>query len=70
MALHIIVTAKQVSDPEMPISAYSIDAAGPRVVTPARRCTRCQPTAERFSSLESTPDVAATTCSPSPTTRW
>ena len=35
MALHIIVTAKQVSDPEMPISAYSIDAAGPRVVTPA-----------------------------------
>ena len=35
MALHIIVTAKQVIDPEMPISAYSIDAAGPRVVTPA-----------------------------------
>src|SRR5215831_14254321 len=35
MALHIIVTAKQVSDPEMPTSAYSIDAAGPRVVTPS-----------------------------------
>ncbi len=35
MALHIIVTAKQVSDPEMPISAYRLDAAGPRVVTPA-----------------------------------
>ena len=35
MALHIIVTAKQVIDPEMPISAYSIDAGGPRVVTPA-----------------------------------
>ena len=35
MALHIIVTAKQVSDPEMPLSAYSIDAAGPRVLTPA-----------------------------------
>ena len=31
MALHIIVTAKQVVDPEMPISAYSIEAAGPRV---------------------------------------
>ena len=35
MALQIIVTAKQVSDPEMPVSAYSLDAAGPRVVTPA-----------------------------------
>ena len=35
MALHIIVTAKQVIDPEMPTSAYSLDAAGPRVVTPS-----------------------------------
>src|SRR2546425_6285549 len=35
MALHIIVTAKQVIDPEMPTSAFSLDAAGPRVVTPA-----------------------------------
>lgn len=34
MALHIIVTVKQVVDPEMPLSAYSLDAAGPRVVTP------------------------------------
>lgn len=35
MPLHIIVTAKQVVDPEMPTSAMSIDASGPRVVTPA-----------------------------------
>ena len=35
MALHIIVTAKQVIDPEMPTSAFSIEATEPRVVTPA-----------------------------------
>jgi len=35
MALHIVVTAKQVIDPEMPASAYSLEAAGPRVVTPS-----------------------------------
>jgi electron transfer flavoprotein beta subunit len=34
MALHIIVAAKQVIDPEMPLSAFSIEASGPRVVTP------------------------------------
>ncbi|MGE3537424.1 MAG: electron transfer flavoprotein subunit beta/FixA family protein [Candidatus Tectimicrobiota bacterium] len=33
MALHIVVAAKQVIDPEMPLSAFSIDGA--RVVTPA-----------------------------------
>ena len=35
MALHIIVTAKQVIDPEIPTSAFTIDANGPRVVTPS-----------------------------------
>lgn len=35
MALHIIVTVKQVIDPEMPTSAYTLEAAGPRVATPA-----------------------------------
>lgn len=34
MALHIIVTAKQVIDPEMPISAMRLDAATRQVVTP------------------------------------
>jgi electron transfer flavoprotein beta subunit len=34
MPLHIIVTAKQVIDPEMPLSAFRIDAAGPQVTTP------------------------------------
>ena len=29
MPLHIIVTAKQVIDPDMPLSAFRIDAAGP-----------------------------------------
>ena len=33
MALHIVVTAKQVLDPETPLSAFQID--GDRVVTPA-----------------------------------
>lgn len=35
MALQIIVTAKQVIDPEMPLSAFRIDASARRVVTPA-----------------------------------
>lgn len=35
MALNIIVTAKQVIDPEMPLSAFSIDAAHKRVDTPS-----------------------------------
>jgi electron transfer flavoprotein beta subunit len=35
MALQIIVTAKQVIDPEMPLSAFSIDASAARVVTPS-----------------------------------
>jgi electron transfer flavoprotein beta subunit len=35
MALHIIVAVKQVIDPEMPTSAFSLEAEGPRVVTPA-----------------------------------
>lgn len=35
MALHIIVTAKQVIDPEMPAAALSIDATGTQVSTPA-----------------------------------
>jgi electron transfer flavoprotein beta subunit len=34
MPLHIIVTAKQVIDPEMPLSAFRIDAAARRVATP------------------------------------
>lgn len=34
MALHIIVTAKQVIDPEMPVSAMRLDAATRQVVTP------------------------------------
>ena len=34
MALHIIVTAKQVIDPEMPTSAMRLDAATRQVVTP------------------------------------
>jgi electron transfer flavoprotein beta subunit len=34
MPLHIIVTAKQVIDPEMPLTAFRIDAAGPQVTTP------------------------------------
>lgn len=34
MPLHIIVTAKQVIDPEMPLSAFSIDAEAKQVVTP------------------------------------
>src|SRR5262245_59146619 len=34
MPLHIIVTAKQVIDPEMPLSAFRIDAAARQVVTP------------------------------------
>jgi electron transfer flavoprotein beta subunit len=35
MPLHIIVTAKQVIDPEMPLAAFSIDAEAKRVLTPA-----------------------------------
>ncbi|MBM3223499.1 MAG: electron transfer flavoprotein subunit beta/FixA family protein [Candidatus Tectomicrobia bacterium] len=35
MALHIVVAVKQVIDPEMPLSAFTIEAEGPRVVTPA-----------------------------------
>lgn len=35
MSLNIIVTAKQVIDPEMPLSAFSIDAANQRVTTPS-----------------------------------
>ena len=35
MSLNIVVTAKQVIDPEMPLSAFSIDAETKRVVTPA-----------------------------------
>ena len=35
MALKIIVTAKQVIDPEIPKSAFKIDAANKRVVVPA-----------------------------------
>jgi electron transfer flavoprotein beta subunit len=34
MPLHIIVTAKQVIDPEMPLSAFRIDAAARQVTTP------------------------------------
>jgi electron transfer flavoprotein beta subunit len=34
MPLHIIVAAKQVIDPEMPLSAFRIDAEAKRVVTP------------------------------------
>jgi electron transfer flavoprotein beta subunit len=34
MTMHIIVTAKQVIDPEMPLAAFSIDAEAKRVVTP------------------------------------
>ena len=34
MTLHILVTAKQVIDPEMPLSAFRIDADGKGVVTP------------------------------------
>ena len=34
MPLHIIVTAKQVIDPEMPPSAFQIDAAAKRIVVP------------------------------------
>jgi electron transfer flavoprotein beta subunit len=34
MPLHIIVTAKQVIDPEMPLSAFRIDAAVPQVTAP------------------------------------
>jgi electron transfer flavoprotein beta subunit len=34
MPLHIIVTAKQVIDPEIPLSAFRIDAAAKQVVTP------------------------------------
>jgi len=35
MALHIIVTVKQVIDPEMPASALRIDETATKVVTPA-----------------------------------
>jgi electron transfer flavoprotein beta subunit len=35
MSLHIIVTAKQVIDPEIPKSAFKIDATGKRAVVPA-----------------------------------
>jgi len=35
MALNIIVTAKQVIDPEMPLSAFSIDEEKKRVDTPS-----------------------------------
>ena len=35
MALHVIVTAKQVIDPDMPLSAMRLDADARRVVTPA-----------------------------------
>lgn len=35
MALHIIVTAKQVIDPEMPTTAMRFDEAARRVITPA-----------------------------------
>jgi electron transfer flavoprotein beta subunit len=35
MALHIIVTAKQVIDPEIPKSAFKIDPASKRVVVPS-----------------------------------
>ena len=35
MPLHIIVTAKQVIDPEIPKTAFKIDAAGKRVVVPS-----------------------------------
>ena len=35
MPLHIIVMAKQVIDPDMPLSAFRIDPAGPQVTTPA-----------------------------------
>jgi electron transfer flavoprotein beta subunit len=35
MALHIIVTAKQVIDPEIPKSAFKIDATSKRVVIPS-----------------------------------
>jgi electron transfer flavoprotein beta subunit len=34
MPLHIIVTAKQVIDPEMPLSAFRLDAAARQVTTP------------------------------------
>ena len=35
MSLHIIVTAKQVIDPEMPLSAFKIDDDHQRVTTPS-----------------------------------
>jgi electron transfer flavoprotein beta subunit len=35
MSLHIIVTAKQVIDPEMPVLAFRIDAAARQVTTPS-----------------------------------
>ena len=35
MPLHIIVMAKQVIDPDMPLSAFRIDPAVPQVTTPA-----------------------------------
>jgi electron transfer flavoprotein beta subunit len=44
MPLHIIVTAKQVIDPEMPLSAFRIDAATTQVVTP----TTFQPVVNGF----------------------
>lgn len=34
MPLHIIVTAKQVIDPEIPLSAFRLDAAAKQVITP------------------------------------
>ncbi len=34
MPLHIVVTAKQVIDPEMPLSAFRLDEAAKKVVTP------------------------------------
>ena len=35
MALHIVVLAKQVTDPEMPLSAFQVDRENKRVVTPS-----------------------------------
>jgi electron transfer flavoprotein beta subunit len=35
MPLHIIVTAKQVIDPEIPLSAFRIDATAKQIVTPS-----------------------------------
>jgi electron transfer flavoprotein beta subunit len=35
MPLHLIVMAKQVIDPDMPLAAFRIDTAGAQVTTPA-----------------------------------